>query len=438
MRYLSLFSGIEAASLAWEPLGMEPAAFAEVDPFCCALLAQRWPGVPNLGDVTRWKEWPDLGPVHIIVGGSPCQSFSLAGMRMGMDDPRGQLTLAYLAVVSRYRPRWVVWENVPGVLSADGGRAFGSFLGGLAELGYGWAYRTLDAQHFGVPQRRRRVFVVGYLGDWRPPVAVLFEHESLSGHPAPGRTARQGSPPYAGTLSANGSETARSLGNANELDFCVAMGYTPSAHGAYGEGCGPLRHDVGYTNVQLVAHSLRTEGADASEDGTGCGTPRVIQNPPTFWDGGQICQTLDAVLHKGQMMPEKQRFPVVLQDGDECGSPRTARSATAAGSHGARNIECTTPTAPASDPRKTTANTPIGEVHSGAEDAMQVRRLTPRECERLQGMPDDHTLVEYRSRPAADSPRYRAIGNSMAVPVMAWIGKRLLTAEDVIERKEHQ
>src|SRR6185369_2366558 len=127
----------------------------------------------------------------LVVFGSPCQSFSVAGKRLGLDDPRGNMALVGLRVVGRIRPRWVVWENVPGVLSSADGRDFGAFLGGLAELGYGFAYRVLDAQHFGVPQRRRRVFVVGYLGDWRRAAAVLFERESLQGHPAPSREARQ-------------------------------------------------------------------------------------------------------------------------------------------------------------------------------------------------------------------------------------------------------
>ncbi len=153
MRYLSVCSGIEAASVAWKPLGWAPTAFAEVDAFPSAVLAHHYPNVPNLGDLTKWKDWPDAA-VDVLVGGTPCQSFSVAGLRKGLDDPRGGLLWSYLAVARRYRPRWVVWENVPGVLSIDDGRAFGSLLGGLAELGYGFAYRVLDAQY--VPSGRLR------------------------------------------------------------------------------------------------------------------------------------------------------------------------------------------------------------------------------------------------------------------------------------------
>ena len=199
MRYLSLFSGIEAASVAWHPLGWTPVAFAEVEPFPSAVLAKRFPDVPNLGDVTKFKEWNIDGSIDLIVGGSPCQSFSVAGLRKGMDDPRGNLALTYLAIVDKYRPKWIVWENVPGVLSSNGGRDFGSFLGALDALGYGYAWRVLDAQYTrtpdyprAVPQRRRRVFVVGCLGDWRSPQAVLFDSESLSGNPPPSREKRQG------------------------------------------------------------------------------------------------------------------------------------------------------------------------------------------------------------------------------------------------------
>lgn len=166
MRYLSVCSGIEAASVAWRPLGWEPVAFSEIEKFPSAVLAHHYPDVPNWGDMTKFQEWPDAA-VDLLVGGTPCQSFSVAGLRKGLDDPRGSLMLTHLALARRYRPEWVVWENVPGVLSADDGRAFGSLLGGLATLGYGFAYRVLDAQYFGLAQRRARVFVVGQLGDWR-------------------------------------------------------------------------------------------------------------------------------------------------------------------------------------------------------------------------------------------------------------------------------
>ena len=152
MRYLSTFSGIEAASVAWHPLGWEPVGFSEIDPFASAVLEHRFPGVPNYGDITKHPDWGlEPGSVDLLVGGSPCQAFSVAGLRKGLDDPRGQLTLVYLQLAARLQPEWIVWENVPGVLSADGGRAFGGFLGALAELGYGFAYRVLDARHFGVP-----------------------------------------------------------------------------------------------------------------------------------------------------------------------------------------------------------------------------------------------------------------------------------------------
>jgi len=193
LRYLSVCSGIEAASVAWSPFGFEAVAFAEVEKFPSAVLAHHYPEVPNCGDITKFRDWPDA-TVDVLVGGTPCQSFSVAGLRKGLDDPRGNLALTYLAIADRYRPRWVVWENVPGVLSADDGGALGAFLGGLAELGYGFAYRVLDAQYFGLAQRRARVFVVGHLGDWRRAAAVLFERESLSGHPAPCREAGEVAP----------------------------------------------------------------------------------------------------------------------------------------------------------------------------------------------------------------------------------------------------
>ena len=190
MRYGSVCSGIEAATQAWHGLGWEPAFFSDIEAFPCAVLQHHYPEVPLHGDFTDIKE-DEYGPIDLLVGGTPCQSFSVAGLRGGMDDERGNLALEFIRLAQRKRPQWLVWENVPGVLSSNGGRDFGSFLGALAEIGYGFAYRVLDAQYFGVAQRRRRVFVVGYLGNWRRAAAVLFERESLSGHPAPSRETRE-------------------------------------------------------------------------------------------------------------------------------------------------------------------------------------------------------------------------------------------------------
>ncbi|NLH98358.1 MAG: DNA cytosine methyltransferase, partial [Chthonomonadales bacterium] len=250
MNYLSVCSGIEAATVAWHPLGWHPVAFSEIEPFPCAVLKHHYPDVPNLGDMTKYKEWNVEQPVDLVVGGTPCQSFSVAGLRKGLDDPRGNLALVFLGLVDHLRPRWVVWENVPGVLSSSGGRDFGSFLGALEELGYGFAYRVLDAQYFGVAQRRRRVFVVGHLGDWRPAAAVLFESHSLSGHPAP----------------------RREKGKGTTHDVAPSIGASCRGFERAGETRG---------QDPVVVHAL-TSRHDSSEDGTGRGLPIIIA--PTLGD----------------------------------------------------------------------------------------------------------------------------------------------------------
>jgi DNA (cytosine-5)-methyltransferase 1 len=196
----SVCSGIEAASVAWHPLGWRAAFVSDIEAFPRAVLRHRWPGTPLHGRDRRKGESVEAGaaeagfqtiqkgdyePIDLLVGGTPCQSFSVAGLRGGLGDGRGNLALEYLRLADRLRPRWLVWENVPGVLSSNGGRDFGAILGGMVELGYGVAYRVLDAQFFGVAQRRRRVFVVGYLGDWRRAAAVLFERHGLSGAAPP-------------------------------------------------------------------------------------------------------------------------------------------------------------------------------------------------------------------------------------------------------------
>jgi DNA-cytosine methyltransferase len=195
MNYLSVCSGVEAATVAWHELGWKPLAFSEIEKFPSEVLAHHYPGVPNLGDMTKYKEW-NFGDksIDVVVGGTPCQSFSVAGLRKGLEDPRGNLALTFCGILDKFRPQWFIWENVPGVLSSGGGRDFGSFLGAVAELGYGFSYRVLDAQNFGVPQRRRRVFVVGHLGDWRPAAEVLFEPESLSRHTEESRKKRKDTP----------------------------------------------------------------------------------------------------------------------------------------------------------------------------------------------------------------------------------------------------
>ena len=192
MRYVSLFSGIEAASVAWEPLGWEPVAFAEIEPFPCKVLEKRFPDVPNLGDVSKIDWSPYVGAVDLVVGGSPCQAFSVAGKRRGLMDERGRLMLEYVRAVRDLRPRWLLWENVPGVLSQDGGRAFGTLLGALEDCGYSLAWRVLDAQFYRVAQRRRRVFLVGRLGaDVGAAASVLFERDSVSGNTKSSRQKRE-------------------------------------------------------------------------------------------------------------------------------------------------------------------------------------------------------------------------------------------------------
>jgi DNA (cytosine-5)-methyltransferase 1 len=317
MRYLSVCAGIEAATVAWHDLGWEAAAYSEIEPFPSGVLAHHYPTIPNVGDMTKFKEW-DIGSINLLVGGTPCQSFSVAGLRKGLDDPRGNLMLTYLAIADKYRPRWLVWENVPGVLSSGGGGDFATFLGALGELGYGFAYRVFDAQYFGVAQRRRRVFVIGCLGDWRSAAAVLFERHSLSGHPAPSREKRQ------------------------EVAKCLTRGIGQ-------------RYD--------------------SETETMITTYGILGN----WIGRKPENGGNAVEPMHDVAP------------------------------------CLTKT----------------DRH-GVAQTLSVRRLTPVECERLQGFPDNYTNIPWRNKPESpDSPRYKALGNSMAVPVMKWIGERINQAEVV-------
>jgi DNA (cytosine-5)-methyltransferase 1 len=437
MRYLSVCSGIEAATVAWHPLGWETAAFSEIEKFPRAVLAHHYPGVPLHGDFTT-IEGNEYGPVDLLVGGTPCQDFSVAGLRAGLAGDRGNLTLEFLRLAGRIRPVWLVWENVPGVLSIDGGRAFGAVLGGLAELGYGFAYRVLDAQYFGLAQRRARVFVVGYLGDWRRAAAVLFERESLLGNPAPRREAREGIAP---TLSAR-TKGGGGLGTDFDCDGGLIAPEVSLCLNAGGMG----RQDS--ESETLIAHALRAEGFDASEDGTGRGTPLVAhafdarqsdviqygdKTGPVDTDGYTMGVYTLAVRGRGDGHNLEYR-----QDGTANAvlTPNGGRAGIGVGAV-AFNI---TPSQSNKDynarqSERAQAVTGGGNRPSarGGDVIVQsaVRRLTPRECERLQGFPDDYTLVTYRGKSAADGPRYKALGNSMAVPVMRWIGERIAMVERI-------
>jgi len=361
MNYMSLCSGVEAISVAWKELGFNPVAFSEIEKFPSAVLDYHYPNVPNLGDMTNYKEWKNDGTVGLIVGGTPCQSFSIAGLRRGLEDPRGNLMLTFGAIIKKYRPSWVLWENVPGVLSSNRGRDFGTFLAMLGQFGYGYAYRVLDAQHFGVAQRRRRVFVVGYLGDWRNPAKVLFEQESVRGNTQKGKEEKQGT----AENSCNGFKTS-----SEKLEI-PKLAPTLTGNGAgLSRPVNQWQEDSWY--IPTVAGSLDTE----------CGGNKLTHQS----------------IENGHIVPEKI-------------GTLTTKSTT---SNGARDVE-------------------DGYVIPVASEKMKVRRLTPIEAERLQGFEDDYTRIPYRGKPreqCPDGPRYKAMGNSMAVPVVRWIGERIKMVND--------
>ncbi|MCD1645281.1 DNA cytosine methyltransferase [Aurantimonas coralicida] len=657
MRYGSVCSGIECASAAFQPLGWTPAFFAEIEKFPSAVLAHRYGsnlpgeplatnGVPNFGDVTGYEEWPDAA-IDLLIGGTPCQSYSVAGLRKGLDDPRGDLTLTYAAVARKYRPRWLVWENVFGVLSDDGGRSFASLLallsgrkvevpkGGWKSAGivegyegaYGLAWRVLDAQYirvdgFGraVPQRRRRVFVVGHSGgDWRRAAAVLLERESLSGNPAPRRkagqdAARDAAVGFGGGRQSGPSDVAACLtAPVRRQDWEVE---TFVAEDTSRTLLAKDNDSHAYDLDTYVAHSLRAEGFDASEDGTGRGTPivpvyaiqerAICENPDAGPDGVGVrgdgasytleartvsqavafrvagdgaayeegdrsaplttgtdpsahLVAFDTAKNRGPCVKQRVMATIVAADGrrfvgeNDCETPQTvcpraemptgvgyelcksicrqtghaeinalkvageaARGATlyleghtyacepcksacedagvleiiigsppaqtmafSCKDYGADATDDVAPTLRAMGhvgshanaggqmavayglrndaAREGSAKTPsidaegkarlrdpgfnVYEEFSPTLDAGQphsvatgwaVRRLTPLECERLMGLPDGYTAITYRGKPAADGPRYKALGNGFTVNSARWIARRIEMVDAII------
>ena len=479
MKYLSVCSGIEAATVAWHHMGWEPVAFSEIEKFPSAVLAHHYPSVPNWGDMTKFKEWPDAN-VDVLVGGTPCQSFSVAGLRKGLDDPRGNLMLTYLAIAQRYRPEWLVWENVPGVLSSNGGRDFAALLRGLAELGYGWAYRVLDAQYFGVAQRRRRVFVVGYLGNWHRAAAVLFERHSLSGHPAPSRQARKGTAggiedgagvrwwdggDIAATLTTR-SDDQRMPDKANAQLVMQPIGFH---HNAQACQLPTAERDTSVSDAltcsQQAAIAFTTEQTPKCNDDcaltltkqspSGGGQPQCVavamrESGQGYWMQDEIAGTLRA---EGEGRPSRPSHVIAFGVGEQPDIGHCLRS----GASKADKHESTTYvaqpvpydfyqiTAPVNrqnrkpgDPchtlaRDNAAHAAIIQPYIGGVDyennahgmdeatgpllkgsptgggrplpaiatAMQVRRLTPVECSRLQGFPDTYLELTYGTQSEA-------------------------------------
>ena len=409
MRYYSIFSGIEAASVAWGPLGWEPVCFSEIDEFPSAVLKARFPSVPNLGDITKvnWRgAVRDFGKPDIVVGGSPCQSFSVAGGRTGLEGASG-LMWEYVRCVREVKPDWLLWENVPGALSSSHGEDFRCLLESLDALGYGLAWRVLDAQFFGLAQRRERVFLVGRLGDVEGPCEVLFEPESLRWDPTTSREKRKelaagagGGAACAGFKWHHGGNTG--LGWQEDASATVESNMPPAVYQIAGNIIGREDKNGGYQLgvVDPDEHGAFTLNTADRHAVVMC----MTDTQPHSMVDGEVCGALSATMHKDPPVvgfAANQRGEVRLQGGD----------GTVVGA------------IPASQ---------SGKQVQGVTDGYAVRRLTPRECERLQGFPDDWTKVPYRGKTAdecPDTPRYKAIGNSMAVPVMRWIGERIELAE---------
>ena len=441
MKYLSVCSGIEAATSAWHHMGWEAVAFSEIEKFPCEILKTRFPNVPNLGDMNEHERW-DIDPIDLLVGGTPCQSFSVAGLRKGLSDPRGGLMLRFLEIARSRKPRWIVWENVPGVLSSHGGRDFGTFLGGLGELGYGWAYRVLDASGFGVPQRRRRVFVVGCLGDQERAAKVLFKSESVSRDTAKSR----------GKKKAASREAQERSGSGGEQDGVTL--YKPQNFGDTGGGY--VETDVTNTLDALQGSKQRHVAVQAIplDLRNACRDPKKMDamNRQGLGVGseGDPSNTITSACVHGVAQP------AVVYSFDSKSSNSMKSSNPHSGCREVETIKTLDTSVP--DPSKNQGGSLVmhpatfepgamsrlggyywedicgtlrkepGDNQMSLHHSMIVRKLTPIECERLQGFPDNWTQIPYRGKPAEacpDGPRYKAIGNSMCVNVMRWIGERV-------------
>ena len=384
LRYVSLFSGIEAVSCALDPDVWEPVAFSEIEPFPCAVLAHHYPNVPNLGDITKIDWTPYVDAIDVVWGGSPCQSFSLAGDRSGLKGASG-LMFEFIRAVRELRPRWFVWENVPGALSSENGNAFRQLLQSMDEGGYGLAWRVLDAQFFGVAQRRERVFLVGSLGTMRC-ADVLFEREGMPWDYSSSRDKRK----------ALAGEPSGRVGNADPragerlTDGEVRAFYPDAGSKAGGTGFGEVSPTLKQDHNPAVMCRADTQANAAT--------------------GENLAPTLMA--HASHDAPYIYRKAQTLQ----------IRSGKDGGGKGAL----------VQDDLSATLGTHNSQtLFDMADGSMTVRRLTPTECERLQGFPDGWRDIPYKGKPhPSDTVRYKALGNSMAVPVMRRIGERIITFDE--------
>jgi DNA (cytosine-5)-methyltransferase 1 len=415
MRYISVCSGIEAATVAWHPLGWTPAVFSDIEAFPRALLRHHYPHVPLHGrDRCKGELFEDYaeaagfqtmkgdeyGSAELLVGGTPCQDFSVSGLRAGLDGNRGNLTLEFSLLADRSRVRWLTWENVTGAFSTNNGRDFGAVLAAFSgragsvfeppaggwrnsgivepanEHSFGLAWRVLNARYFGVPQQRRRVFIVGYRGNWRRAAAALFERHGLQGYAAPFGEARE-----------SDSRTIE-----EGADDCLVEQVIPRIAGPLGAHAGDKGRGTDLDNTTYIATfqtRIARNGRGYSEDAI----PALAGADAGATSDMRPCLAIMSVR-------EDQRSGAVYE------MPYV--SALTSGGGGKS-----------------------GQGYQALRIDADVRRLTPRESERVQGFPDDYTLIPYRGKPAADGPRYKALGNSMAVPVMRWLGERIAAVDAI-------
>tara|TARA_A100001391_G_scaffold65957_3_gene41778 strand:+ start:4665 stop:5846 length:1182 start_codon:yes stop_codon:yes gene_type:complete len=374
LTYLGLCEGISTATVAWKDL-IKPVGFAEIDEFPSAVLKHHYPNVPNFGDITKYKEWKLETDPDLIIGGTPCQSFSVAGLRGGLSDSRGNLTLTFVNILNRFRPKWFIWENVPGVFSSNKGRDFHSFTEGLQAIGYSIGWRVLDAQYFGLAQRRKRVFVVGNnTGDIRGITEVLFEREGLLRDLEASRQARKKTTRKTGESIAEDNRWPAKISNTLEARYFKDGGIDNQHVNA---NCPKF---VPIDTVSAVVYEAHAQDARYREQEVSptiqarhcnmTNTPLVYQSNQTdarVKDMGDTCQTVIARWGTGG-----NNQPLVQQS--------------------------------------------------------VIRRLTPVECERLQGFPDNYTQIPWKGKAKEDCPdshRYKALGNAMAVPVIQFLGKNI-------------
>ena len=452
MKYLSICSGIEACTVAWHPLGWTPQGFAEIESFRSEVLKYHYPEVKNYGDFTKIQKKDFKEKTDVLVGGTPCATFSQAGHRKGLEEARGNLALEFLQLAKRINPTWIIWENVFGVLSSNKGKDFATFITALAELGYGFAYRILDTQYIrtqrfpnAIPQRRRRVFVIGHIRNWKYPAEVLFNGQEVSKNSKPSRIKKQNitkkfqdstykqneilvfetnTPDRCARIQKEEISPTLTAMTGGNREPCIFVEYKNTKKESkdglkqYGNELKKVtvrKHRVEINKLQKLLSQQKKELGLSNKN-----IADFLNINKTTVDHYFRKDKSFAIPKSEVWFKLKKLLKIKTDEHDKSITEFITKESVFESANRIYSTEASYPTITAI----TTSMPKI--LHT--DKKTEIRKITCIEAERLQGFPDNYTQIPYRGKPkeqCPDSKRYEAVGRSMSINVMEWLGSRI-------------